>query len=167
MARDANKDTTTKRSLRCRHLTWTGEGASQPDDYAIELAAPTRQLLHESLGNDLMTGAIPTHVRYEQASVEGIEYPARRELDKAVVRQLASCNWITEHQVVIITGATGVGKTYVACALATQACRKGHRAMYRRASRLFDELRLARADGTYARVLARIAKIDVLVLDSC
>ncbi|MFZ3324269.1 MAG: IS21-like element helper ATPase IstB [Usitatibacter sp.] len=104
-------------------------------------------------------------LRLGQASVEGIEYPARRELDKAVVRQLASCNWITEHQVVIITGATGVGKTYVACALATQACRKGHRAMYRRASRLFDELRLARADGTYARVLARIAKIDVLVLD--
>jgi DNA replication protein DnaC len=104
-------------------------------------------------------------LRLAQATIEAIEYPARRELDKAVVRQLASCRWVTEHQVVIITGATGVGKTYLACALANQACRKGHRAMYRRASRLFDEMKLARADGTYPRLLMRIAKIDVLVVD--
>jgi DNA replication protein DnaC len=104
-------------------------------------------------------------LRLGQATVEAIDYPARRELDKAVIRQLGSCRWIDEHQVVIVTGATGVGKTYVACALAHQACRKGHRAMYRRASRLFDEMRLARADGTYARLLGRVAKIDVLVLD--
>lgn len=104
-------------------------------------------------------------LRLGQASLEDIDYPARRELDKAVIRQLGSCRWIEEHQVVIVTGATGVGKTYVACALAHQACRKGHRAMYRRASRLFDEMRLARADGTYARLLARVAKMDVLVLD--
>jgi DNA replication protein DnaC len=104
-------------------------------------------------------------LRLGQASIEAIDYPARRELDKAVIRQLGTCQWVDEHQVVIITGATGVGKTYVACALATQACRKGRRAMYRRASRLFDEMRLARADGTYARLLGRVAKIDVLVLD--
>lgn len=104
-------------------------------------------------------------LRLGQASIEGVDYPARRELDKAVIRQLASCRWIDEHQVVIITGATGVGKTYMACALANQACRKGHRAMYRRASRLFDEMRMARADGTYPRLLARIAKVDVLVID--
>jgi DNA replication protein DnaC len=104
-------------------------------------------------------------LRLSQATIEGIDYAARRELDKAVVRQLASCQWVAEHHVVIVTGATGVGKTYIACALANQACRKGHRAMYRRASRLFDEMRLARADGTYHRVLARIAKVDVLVLD--
>ena len=104
-------------------------------------------------------------LRLGQASVEGVDYPVRRELDKAVVRQLASCRWIDEHQVVIITGATGVGKTYLACALANQACRKSHRAIYRRASRLFDELRLARADGTYPRLLARLARFDVLVID--
>jgi DNA replication protein DnaC len=104
-------------------------------------------------------------LRLGQATLETIEYSPRRELDKAVMRQLASCRWIAEHQVVIITGATGVGKTHLACALANQACRKGHRAMYRRASRLFDEMRLARADGTYPRLLTRIAKVDVLVLD--
>lgn len=104
-------------------------------------------------------------LRLSQACVEDIEYGARRELDKAVVRQLASCRWVAEHQVVLIDGATGTGKTYVACALAQQACRKGYRAMYRRASRFFDELRLARADGSHPRLLARIARVDVLVLD--
>ena len=67
------------------------------------------------------------------------------------------------HNPVLITGATGTGKTYLACALAHQACRQGSRALYRRVSRLFDELTLARADGTYA--LARLARADVLILD--
>jgi DNA replication protein DnaC len=65
----------------------------------------------------------------------------------------------------LITGATGTGKTYVACALAQQACRKGFRAIYRRAPRLFDELRLAHADGSYVRLLERFARADVLVID--
>ena len=65
----------------------------------------------------------------------------------------------------IVTGATGTGKSYLACALAHQACRKGSRVFYRRVPRLFDELRLARADGAHSRLLVRIAKPDVLVLD--
>lgn len=104
-------------------------------------------------------------LRLSQACIEGIECNTRRELDKAVVRQLATCRWVQEHQVVLISGATGTGKTYVACALTHQACRKGFRAAYRRAPRLFDELRLARADGTFPRVLARFARLDVLVID--
>lgn len=104
-------------------------------------------------------------LRLSQACVEDIEYTARRELDKAVIKQLATCRWIAEHQNVVITGATGTGKTYVACALAQQACRRGHRAIYRRASRLSDELVLARADGTYARALSRLARVDVLIID--
>jgi DNA replication protein DnaC len=104
-------------------------------------------------------------LRLTSACVEDIDYPAYRELDRAQVRQLATCRWVVEHQNVLITGATGTGKTYVACAFAQQACRKGHRAIYRRAARLFSELVLARADGTYARVLAKIARADVLVID--
>jgi DNA replication protein DnaC len=104
-------------------------------------------------------------LRAASACIEDIEYHAKRELDRAVIRQLAACRWVEEHQNVLITGMSGTGKTYIACALAQQACRKGHRAVYRRASRLFDELTLARADGTYARFLWRIARVDVLVID--
>ena len=71
---------------------------------------------------------------------------------------LATGRWITEHQNVLVTGATGTGKTFLACALAHQACRHGARALYRRASRLFDELTLARADGTYAGLVARVRR---------
>jgi DNA replication protein DnaC len=104
-------------------------------------------------------------LRLSQACIEGVECNARRDLDKAVLRQLATCRWIEEHHSVLISGATGTGKTYLACALAHQACRNGHRAAYRRAPRLFDELRLAKADGTFPRVLARFARLDLLVLD--
>ncbi len=104
-------------------------------------------------------------LKISQACIEGLDHPPKRELDRAVVRQLATCRWVDEHQNVVITGATGTGKTYVACALALQACRRGHRAIYRRASRLTDELTLARADGSYARALARLARVDVLVID--
>ena len=104
-------------------------------------------------------------LRMTEACLEGVDFPRERQLDKAVVRQLASCRWVTEHQTVIVTGATGTGKSYLACALAHQACRKGFRAIYRRVPRLFDELRLARADGSHARLLTRLAKVDVLVLD--
>ena len=104
-------------------------------------------------------------LRLTEASTEAIDYPVKRELDKAVIRQLQTCRWIQEHHAVLITGATGTGKSFVACALANQACRRGFRALYRRAPRLFDELKIARADGTYRTVLARIARVDVLVLD--
>lgn len=104
-------------------------------------------------------------LKLSQACVEDIDYPAKRELDKAVIRQLAGCRWVQEHQNVLVTGLTGTGKTYLACALVNQACRKGYRALYYRASRLFDDLVLARATGTQARLLARLARMDVLALD--
>lgn len=104
-------------------------------------------------------------LKLPHACLEAIDYPARRELDKAVIRQLATCRWIAEHQQVLVTGATGTGKTFIACALANQACRRGYRAYYRRASRLFDDLKLARADGTYGRLLGKLARMDVLLID--
>jgi DNA replication protein DnaC len=82
-------------------------------------------------------------LKLSHACREAIDYPARRELDKAVIRQLATCRWVEEHHGVLISGMTGTGKSFLACALAHQACRKGYRVLYRRASRLFHELTLA------------------------
>jgi DNA replication protein DnaC len=104
-------------------------------------------------------------LRVPHACLEDLDPGPRRGLDRALVRQLATGRWIAEHQHVLITGATGVGKTYLACALGQQACRQGYRALYRRVPRLFDELALAHADGSYTTLLARLARIDVLVLD--
>ena len=104
-------------------------------------------------------------LRVPHACLEDLDPSPRRGLDRALVRQLATGRWIAEHQHVLITGATGVGKTFLACALAQQACRQGFRALYRRVPRLFDELALAHADGSYTTLLARLARIDVLVLD--
>lgn len=104
-------------------------------------------------------------LRISGACIEDIDYAPKRELDRALVRQLGTCAWIATHANVIVTGATGTGKSYLACALAQQACRSGYRAAYRRMPRLLEELALAHADGTYVRLLGRLAKIDVLVLD--
>ena len=104
-------------------------------------------------------------LRLTQASLEAVDYPVKRMLDKTQIRQLATGRWISEHHNVAITGPTGTGKTFIACALAHQTCRSGYRALYRRLPRLFEELTLAHADGTYTRLLARLARIDVLVID--
>jgi DNA replication protein DnaC len=102
-------------------------------------------------------------LRIPHACLEDTE--PRGALTRQRLRELAACTWIETHHNIAITGPTGVGKTYVACALAQQACRQGYRALYRRAPRLLDEITLARADGSYPRLLARIARMDVLVID--
>jgi DNA replication protein DnaC len=104
-------------------------------------------------------------LRIGQACLEDLDYAPRRELDRALIRQLATGHWILEHRNVLITGQTGVGKTYVACALGQLACRHGYRAVYRRLPRLFQELALARADGSYPTLLARLARVDCLIID--
>jgi DNA replication protein DnaC len=100
-----------------------------------------------------------------QACMEDVVCDPSRGIDKAVVRSLSTCHWVTAKQNVIIIGLTGTGKSYLGAALAEAACRRGHRALRVRAPRLLGELAIARANGSYTETLARLAKLDVLVLD--
>lgn len=104
-------------------------------------------------------------LRLSSASMEDVKTSSKKGLDRGTCNQLASCRWIGEHLNVLVSGATGVGKSYLACAMGQAACRRGHRVFYYRLPRLFEELALAKADGTYTKQLARIAKADVLILD--
>jgi len=100
------------------------------------------------------------------ACVEEIDYRAARGLDKSVIRGLAQESaWVRNHEQIFILGPTGVGKSFVACALAQKACRDGYSAFYTRAAALFRDLTLARADGSLRLLLAKLSRIDVLVID--
>ncbi len=101
----------------------------------------------------------------QQAAIEDLDYRHPRGLDKSLMRDLGSCQWIKRHLNLLITGPTGVGKTWIACALAHKACRSGYSAQYRRLSRLFDELSYAHADGRYPQLMKKLARTDVIVLD--
>jgi DNA replication protein DnaC len=99
------------------------------------------------------------------ACIEDIDYRAPRGLDKALVLQLSACRWIREGLNLIINGSTGVGKTWIACALAQKACREGYTALYLRVPKLFEHLSLAHGDGRFPKLMATFAKIDLIVLD--
>lgn len=100
-----------------------------------------------------------------QASIEDLDFRSPRGLDRSVILRLASCDWIRHHQVVLINGATGTGKTYLGCALAQAACRQGLSSRYFRLPRLIEELALARADGSYPKLMDRLQKTELVVLD--
>jgi DNA replication protein DnaC len=100
-----------------------------------------------------------------QAALEDIDYRHPRGLDKPLIQSLAACRWVREHLNILITGPTGVGKTWLACALAQKACREGYTALYLRLPRLLQEMTIAKGDGRYTKLLATLAKTDVLVLD--
>jgi DNA replication protein DnaC len=158
------------RALRLRAMAeaWTQQ---QKDPSAASLSFDERLGLlvdaeHHARHNRKLTRLLKdADLRIPQAAVEDVDATGARGLDKALVRQLGTCAWIGDHLNVLITGPTGVGKSYLGCALGQAACRRGTRVLYRRMPRLFDELALARADGTAARVLTRIAKAELLILD--
>jgi len=100
-----------------------------------------------------------------QASMEDIDYSGGRGLDKAQLLDLGSCRWIAERNNLLLTGPTGAGKTYIACALAQKACRQGLTALYLRLPRLFSDMAIAKGGGRYGKLLVRYSRVDVMVLD--
>lgn len=99
------------------------------------------------------------------ACIEDIDFKTPRGIDKSVVLSLSSCNWIKSAQNIIITGPTGVGKTYLACALVNRACRLGFSAFYIRLPKLLHDIAISRADGTYSKFMNKLVKMKLLLID--
>jgi DNA replication protein DnaC len=112
----------------------------------------------------LTTRLRDAHLR-QDACIENIDYAQHRGLDKSIIKALSTGQWIKEHLNVLITGPCGAGKSFIACALSHKACLIGYSAYYVRASRLFNDLAVARGDGRYARLMKSLAKINLLIID--
>ena len=100
-----------------------------------------------------------------QANMEQVDYITKRNLDKVQMLRLSSCEWIKRKKCIIISGSTGLGKSFLASALGHQACQQGYKVYYRNCSKLFDQLKMAKADGSYVNEINRIEKQDLLILD--
>jgi DNA replication protein DnaC len=113
--------------------------------------------------------ALATRLKYarlrQAACLEDVDFRHPRGLKRATIDQLASCEWLRHHRNCLITGPTGVGKSYLACALAHKACREGFRALYYYVPKLFRELAVAQADGSLTRLLKKLARADLLIVD--
>lgn len=101
----------------------------------------------------------------QRACIEDIDFKHQRNLDKSTIMNLKKCKWIKEHHNILITGLTGVGKSYIACALGHKACLEGYRSQYVRVSRMLADLSVARGDGRYEKIMKTISKVDLLILD--
>jgi DNA replication protein DnaC len=99
------------------------------------------------------------------ACVEDIDYKTPRGIDQSVMMSLISCDWIRHHQNIIITGPTGAGKTFLACAMGNKACREGYRTFYLRSPRFAYQMAIAKADGSYGKTMAKLARTHVLIID--
>ena len=115
--------------------------------------------------NRRMTRLLRAAKLKDSACIENVDFKTPRALDKSLVVRLSDSDWIKKAQNAIIIGPTGVGKTYLACAIANRACRNGFAAMYKRAPRLYQEIAIAQADGSYPKMMNKLAKIKVLIID--
>ena len=145
------------------------EQREQPGTYGALSFVDRLGLLVDREATERKNRRLETYVRAAKlrlsAFIEDVDFRASRGLDRGVLLDLAASRWVAAHQQVLIVGPTGVGKTYLACALAVSAIRAGHSALYLRTPRALTELATARLDGRLRRLLAAWARIDVLVLD--
>lgn len=104
-------------------------------------------------------------MRESQATLEDIDYKASRALDRSTVMNLAECEWLRRRQNLILTGATGTGKTWLACAFGNQACRQGFTTVYRTATQLFEDILLSQADNTLPKLRRQLVRTQLLIID--
>jgi len=141
----------------------------QPNHYK-ELAFEERlTLLLDNEINQRVTRKIERLTRQAkfrvQAQIEQLDYRANRNLDKAQIRSLAQGEWLRLHQNILITGATGCGKTYLACALGQHHCQQGDSVFYFRLKELLEKMYLSQADGTYRKFISKLTNANLLILD--
>ena len=143
----------------------------EQDDNACQLSFEEKlSLMGDRLWTRRQNLALERRLRYAKlkgnACIEDIDYRASRGLDRTLMRSLAiDSGWVARRENIFIVGPTGVGKSFLGCALAQKACRDGHLVFYTRAAALFRDLALARADGSLRNLLARLRRVDVLVVD--
>ena len=101
----------------------------------------------------------------QNTAIEDTDFKRPRGLDRSLILKLSDCQWVAEHLNILMTGPTGIGKTWLACALAQKACREGYSSYYVRLPRLLQELDMGRADGRYGKMMSQLAKTEVLILD--
>lgn len=143
---------------------WLGD-PTQRDVSALDLVGLLADAEWMHRENKRLTQRLRSARLKQPACLEDVDYSHARGLTKATMLELQTSRWIHDKQNVVLTGPTGVGKSYLACALGQKACRDGYTVSYRRVSRLFDELAQARADGSLPLLLRRLAKINLLILD--
>ncbi len=144
------------------------ELAASPRGAELEHAEWLSLLLDRELV-DRQDRRLKARLRYarlrHQASIEDVDYRTPRGLDRALFLKLTGIRWITERQNLIIEGPTGVGKSWLACALGQKACRDNHSVLYQRVPRLFSDLALAHGDGRFGRLMRALGGVDLLILD--
>lgn len=155
--------------LRCHGMIEALQEQMEQSDYQqlsfderLALLVEREYILRE---NRKMTTRLRKAKLKEQACVEDIDYQTQRGLSKAVIKQLMACSWLNRKENLLITGPTGTGKTWLACALANHACRSGYSALYLRMPRLFQQIELAKADGSFPKLFISFAKTQLMILD--
>jgi len=144
------------------------EQRNHPDYLGLDFEDRLGLLIDRELtdrANRRITRSLKAAKLRSSAVVEDIDFHSPRGLSKPAILALAKSDWVDSHHTLTIVGATGVGKTYLACGLANAAIRHGHTALYLRSSRMFDDLAIARADGRLARLMATWARVSLLVID--
>jgi DNA replication protein DnaC len=142
--------------------------ATQPEFHELSFEERLGFLVDREVldrGNRRVTELLRKARLRQSACVENIDYQQPRGLEKSRMAALISCDFIRHHQNLLITGSTGCGKSWLACAIGQQACRQGISVRYIRVAKLLEELRISHADGTYIRLLAQLAKHELLILD--